>query len=323
MNTPAFWQSRNLVSTALLPMAALYELGSTLRARFSPMPAELSVPVICVGNVTAGGAGKTPVAIAIGERLKAKNIDAYFLSRGYGGAHKSPLLVNPKIHAAHEVGDEPLLLAQNLPTVVAKNRLLGAKFAIERGARAIIMDDGFQNPLFTKALSLLVIDGVYGFGNGRLLPAGPLRESPQAGFARADAIVLIGPKTMQVASSLPVLSAVIAPKESAKLLAGKKVLAFCGLAYPQKFFATLKDLNANIVEAVVFADHYPYTEHDIRNLGAKAKRAQAILVTTAKDAMRLRAEWRSRVTVVDISLIFEQPETLDSLLDTALKKQTW
>jgi tetraacyldisaccharide 4'-kinase len=317
MKTPSFWRTKNILSTALLPFSWLYALGVWLR-NFEAKPQTLPVPVICIGNLTAGGSGKTPTAIAIGERLKSKNINAYFLSRGYGGSLPGPVLVNPHIHSAREVGDEPLLLARSLPTVIAKDRLAGAMFAIHQGAPAIIMDDGFQNPAIAKTLSLLVIDGHYVFGNGRLLPAGPLRETPASGLARADAAIVVGGQAPVLPASLPVIRAHIEPAEFAKSLAGKTVFAFCGMAFPEKFFATLESLGAHIAGRKTFADHYLYSSHDLKALTAAAKRHHAMLVTTAKDAARLHADWRALVTVVDISLNFDKPDVLDTLLTKAL-----
>lgn len=319
MKTPRFWQTKNLLSTALLPLSWVYALGAQLNRLLSASPLSLPIPVICIGNLTAGGAGKTPVAIAIGERLKSKNISACFLSRGYGGRAAGPLLVNPHMHTARDVGDEPLLLARTLPTVVARDRVNGAMFAMKQGAKAIIMDDGFQNPSMEKTLSLLVVDGAYGFGNERLLPAGPLRETPASGFARADAVIAVGEKSVTFPPSLPVISATIQPEIGASALAGRNVLAFCGLAFPQKFFDTLTLLGANIVDTEVFADHHPYTNREIQVLYEKAQSENAILVTTAKDAVRLSAEWRTLVTVVNITLTIENPDVLDTLLAAALE----
>jgi len=322
MKTPAFWQTKNVLSTLLLPLSAVYWLAATLRKYGAPKPEPLSIPVICIGNLTAGGSGKTPTAIAIAERLKAKNVNAYFLSRGYGGSLVGPVLVNPDIHTAREVGDEPLLLARTLPTVVAKDRRAGAFFAIEQGAFAIVMDDGLQNITLAKTLSLLVMDGRYGFGNGRLLPAGPLRETPASGLAHIDAGIVIGDGSFKPSSDVPVIPATLAPSPAAVVLRGRSVFAFCGIAYPQKFFDTLTLLGANIVGSVSFPDHYLYREGEMKKLAERAKHANGILVTTAKDAVRLRAEWKSLVTVVDVTLTFPQPEPLDALLDKALR-QTW
>lgn len=321
MKTPSFWHSRNWMSTALLPAAALYRLG--MRLRQAQSPALLPVPVICIGNLTAGGAGKTPVAIAVGKRLKDKGVNAFFLSRGYGGGAYGPLLVNPHIHTARRVGDEPLLLARTLPTVIAKNRLEGARFAIESGARAIVMDDGFQNLSLAKTLSILVVNGEVGFGNGRLLPAGPLREPAAEGFARADAVIVIdGANAMpEIPVSLPRITATLAPT-SARDITGKVVIAFCGIAYPQRFYRTAETLGANIVSTVSFSDHYLYEDSDMRKLVAAARKESALLITTAKDAVRLTPAWRPLVTTVDIALAFKEPQALDALLDKAMT-QTW
>ncbi len=305
----------------LSPLAALYGAIRQLNQKRAK-PETLSAPVICVGNLTAGGAGKTPLALYIGRYLKQKNCGAYFLTRGYGGNLLGPVEVNIHMHNAREVGDEALLLARELPTVVAKDKLAGARFAIERGAQVIVMDDGFQNNALTKTLSLLVIDGAYGFGNGRLLPAGPLRELPAAGFARADGVVVVNPsgRTLELPKTLPVIAAVTEPSAEAKSLKGKKLLAFCGIGYPQKFFDTLSALGAHVVDTVSFPDHYPYGANDIKKLAERARQKQAILVTTAKDAVRLTPDLKPLVTVVDISLTVAAPEKLRALVDKALER---
>jgi tetraacyldisaccharide 4'-kinase len=319
MKTPAFWNSQNLISYLLLPFSWIYGAAALLRQRLAK-PTHLPVPVICVGNLTAGGAGKTPVALYIGARLKQKGIKAFFLTRGYGGSFAGPVQVDPAVHASSEVGDEPLLLAKVLPTIVAKDRLRGADFAIAQGAEAIIMDDGLQNPALAKSLSLLVIDGIYGFGNGRLLPAGPLREPVKSGIQRADAIIFIAPAPIPIAiNAMPILFARVAPTPGREVLAGKKLLAFCGLALPEKFFFTLSQLGGQVVEKKAFADHHPYTKNELATLTARAKALEATLVTTAKDAVRLPPEFLLQVTVVDISLLMEETQALDALLNQAMK----
>lgn len=314
MRTPNFWQSKNLFPAALMPLAWLYGLTAALRRKCAH-PAAAAVPVICIGNVTAGGAGKTPVALYIGTLLKQKNVRAFFLSRGYGGKLPGPVLVDAKKHTAQDVGDEPLLLAELLPTVVAKDRRQGAEFAAAQGATAIIMDDGFQNVSVKKDLSLLVIDGTYGFGNGRLLPAGPLRESPEEALVRADAAIVIN-GNIPLPASLPVISAHTTLDDAS--LRGKKLLAFCGIARPQKFFDALGGAGASLVETVPFPDHYFYKESDVSALAAKAARLQATLATTAKDAVRLPASSRKKVLVVPMTLIIDNPGQLSTLLDSIL-----
>lgn len=319
MKTPSFWQTRNPFSDLLLPASALYGNLGTL-SRMGMKPLALPIPVICVGNLTAGGAGKTPVAMALGQMLRDRNIAAFFLSKGYGGSTLGPTLVNHHLHTARNVGDEPLLLAGVLPTVVARDRKEGALFAFNQGARAIIMDDGFQNPSLKKTLSLLVIDGTSGLGNGRLIPAGPLRETPEAGFRRADAVIVVNPTSSAsfLPTHIPVLNAFTEPAPSAQSLKGKSVVAFCGLAYPQKFFTTLQSLGAQILETAEFPDHHLYKHSEIKKLSALARTRRAVLVTTAKDAVRLSTEMRPLVTVVDISLHFEKPHEMHAILDKAL-----
>lgn len=314
MKTPAFWQSRNLISDLLLPFSLFYAVASNLRRLFIRQM-HFAVPVICVGNATAGGAGKTPVALYIGAKLQKKKLNAFFLSRGYGGKLRGPVLVNPDQHSARDVGDEPLLLARVLPTVIAHDRAQGARFAMANGAQAIIMDDGFQNPSVVKTLSLLVVDGSFGFGNGRLLPAGPLRETITAAATRARALIVINRGNIK----LPAKPALFAhTKPDVTLPPGKTFLAFCGLAHPQKFFATLTEAGATVVDTVAFTDHHFYSAADIAMLTAKAAAANATLVTTPKDAVRLPSEFRAQVTVVDVSLIFDNEAMLDSLLAEAL-----
>lgn len=321
MKTPALWQSDNALSKLLAPLSLVYDAAQAAYRKYYPRPLAFPVPVICIGNLTAGGAGKTPVALAVGKRLKERGVNAYFLSRGYGGRVRDPVLVNPNLHTAYEVGDEPLLLSHVLPTIVAKDRVSGALYALQRGAQAIVTDDGFQNPSLAKTLSILVLDGVYGYGNGRLLPAGPLRERPEEGFRRADAAVVIGAGNadLRIPAGLPTLSAELEPLPAGRELEGKRVLAFCGIATPRKFFDTLAALGANIVGTAAFADHYYYTPDDIKSLSARARKEQALLVTTAKDMIRLTPELRALATAVEVRLKFAEPSALDALLDTALK----
>lgn len=322
MKSPYFWQADNCIAAILTPLSFLYAIGYRLQQRLGKFPVTLPVPTICIGNLTVGGAGKTPVALYVGEYIKRKNIRAYFLSRGYGGHLSGPIEVNPSLHSAREVGDEPLLLSRVLPTIVAKDRIMGAMLAIERGAKAIIMDDGFQNTSIAKTLSLLVIDGTYGFGNGKLLPAGPLRELPEEGFRRAHGVIVINPATNRLAIPLqtPAFSASIQPTGEAAALKDKNIWAFCGIGIPQKFYDTLEALGANIVGRSSFPDHYAYTESNITTLVAEARRKNALLVTTAKDAVRLSPELRPLAAIVDITLRFENPTALEAMLDKALKQ---
>jgi tetraacyldisaccharide 4'-kinase len=282
------------------------------------------VPVICCGNATAGGAGKTTVALDIGRRLAHRGIAAHFLLRGYGGSLRGPLRVDLDAHDSTQVGDEALLLAEMRPTWISGDRGAGAQAAVAAGAQAIVMDDGLQNPTLEKDLSLLVVDGSFGFGNGRIIPAGPLREPVAAAAARCGAAVLIGNDTAdalaQLPPGLPVLRAKLVAGPEAEMLAGQPVFAFCGIANPQKFFATLQEAGAVLAGRESFADHYPYDEGDLKELLGQAEALRALPVTTKKDFVRIPPQFRSRVTVVTIGLAWEEPARIESLLDPLAAK---
>jgi tetraacyldisaccharide 4'-kinase len=285
----------------------------------------LSLPVICCGNATAGGAGKTTVALDLGERLKGRGLAAHFLLRGYGGKLKGPARVDLASHDSRAVGDEALLLAAIAPTWVSADRAAGGAAAQAAGAQAIIMDDGLQNPTLEKSLSLLIIDGSYGFGNGRVIPSGPLREPVFAAAARCQAAVLIGEDETgalaQLPADLPVLRARLVPGPEAAVLAGKPVVAFCGIANPRKFFATLQEAGAVLAARHPFADHYPFDDQEIRDILAEAEKLRATPVTTRKDIVRIPPALRTGIRVVSIALAWEDPAAIEALLDGALAPQ--
>lgn len=313
MRTPIFWREKSLLSSALLPASVLYTTVACVR-RAAVMPTKLPVKVICVGNLVAGGAGKTPVALALGNLLKQRGINAHYLSRGYKSENIGVTRVNIAEHNAKDVGDEPLLLAEVLPTWVTKDRAAGAQAAIKEGAQVVIMDDGFQNPALHKDISLLIVDGHYGFGNGRVIPAGPLREPVGAALRRASAVVLLGDDlqgiTQYVAPQLPILRAQVKSVSSADFLKGKQVVAFCGIARPRKFYRTLQDMSCNVVHQVSYGDHYHFTSQDLEFLRAKAKQTNALLVTTEKDYVRLPDDMRAEVHVVPIEVVFDDNQSL-------------
>jgi len=324
MRAPEFWtaEGRGLWPTLLAPAAALYAQATARRLRQAGWQAP--VPVICCGNATAGGAGKTTVALDLGQRLAARGIDAHFLLRGYGGKLRGPVRVDPARHDSTQVGDEALLLAAKRPAWVAADRGLGAQAAIADGAGCIVMDDGLQNPTLCKDLSLLIIDGSYGFGNGLIIPAGPLREPVAAAASRAHAAVLIGPDEAgalaQLPPALPVLRAALRPGPEAAALAGQPVYAFCGIANPQKFFATLQQAGALLAGRMSFNDHYPFDAGDLDQVLADAARLHARPVTTLKDFVRLPSAYRDRVTVVTVGLDWADEAALDRLLAPVLAK---
>jgi len=315
MRAPGFWQGDHWLARALSPLGRLYDLSGRLRHRLAT-PARSGVPLICVGNLVAGGAGKTPTALALAQHLQARGARPFFLSRGYGGRFPGPLLVEPAVQTAEQVGDEPLLLARTAPTLIARDRPAAAAAAVGAGATLLVMDDGFQNPRLAKDLSFLVIDGPQGLGNGRLLPAGPLRESLAAGLARADAVVLIGAAPAALRDQLvgpPLLTAHLLPQTAD--LAGQRVVAFAGIGRPQKFFASLTELGARLVSSHAFPDHHVYRPRELERLRSAARAAGARLVTTEKDLVRLPAAARGGIEALAVRLEFDDRDALDRLLD--------
>ena len=321
MRAPAFWQSDGALARALSPLAWSYGALARAHAR-SARPKRAPVPVVCVGNLTAGGAGKTPVTLSLARRLAARGVHAHVVSRGYGGRAKGPLRVDASAHDAARVGDEPLLLARAAPTWVARDRAAGAFAAQAAGADAVLLDDGHQNRSLVKDLSLVVVDGAFGFGNGRLLPAGPLREPVACGLARADAAVLMGEARAGVRALLPpgleVLDARLVPAAGAEEVRGRAAVAFAGIGRPEKFFDTLESLPCELLGRHPFADHHRYAAHEVLVLADKAAKLDAVLVTTAKDFVRLPAEIRPLVAVLEVEVEWAEVERLDRLLDGVL-----
>jgi tetraacyldisaccharide 4'-kinase len=320
--TPEFWARAGLIPDLLQPLAWAYAAAGAARHAWTD-PWRAPVPVICVGNLVAGGAGKTPVAIALARRLQASGIALHLLSRGYGGSLAGPIAVDRARHDAAQVGDEALLLAAAAPAWIARDRVAGAKAAVAAGAQCLLLDDGLQNPTLAKDLALLVIDGAYGFGNRRVLPAGPLREPLDTGLARADAVVLMGEDRAGVTPLLAgktVLRARLVP-ENAAAFAGRTAVAFAGIGRPAKFFATLEAIGARLAARHAFPDHHPYRAAELQRLLADAEAAHAVLVTTAKDAVRLPVEWRSHVEVLRVTAQFDDPTAVDRLLDQAAAQE--
>ncbi len=304
-----------MLQAALAPVSALYGAVASWRAD-NARPAAVGADIICVGNVTMGGAGKTPVTRALRARLP----HAHVLLRGYGGRMKGPLRVTPDMDAA-DVGDEALLHAQDGPTWVAARRADGARAAVAAGARLILMDDGHQNHSLKKALSIVVVDAESGFGNERVFPSGPLRETLRAGLSRADAFVLMGqgeaPAEVR-ALGRPLLRAHIAPRASAP---SGPLVAFAGIARPEKFFATLQSLDADLRETAPFSDHHRYEAGDLSFLRALARERGARLITTEKDHVRLPAHERTDILCLPVRAQFDDEAALDSLLAPFKEKE--
>jgi len=264
MRAPEFWhEPPGLAAGLLAPAGAAWDWAARLR-RAVARPYRAPVPVLCVGNLVAGGSGKTPVALSLARLFTERGIAVHVVTRGYGGKLAGPMQVDAARHDADAVGDEALLLATVAPCWVAKDRAAGVAAAAKAGAEAILLDDGFQNPSIAKDLSLVIIDAEYGFGNGRVIPAGPLRERVAAGLARADAVVLIGdaPTTELVAASCPILRAAVEPVNRDHFK-NARIVAFAGIGRPEKFFAMLHRLGAQLVAKHAFADHHPYRANEI------------------------------------------------------------
>ena len=308
---PGFWRRDGVVPRLLSPLSAITEV---LTARRVAKPGwRAPVPVICCGNVTVGGAGKTTVALDIGQRLLTQGRAVHFLLRGYGGSVRGPHRVASSDTAAM-VGDEALLLAVVAPTWVGADRAASGRAAVTAGAEVLVMDDGLQNPSLRQDVALLVIDGASGFGNGRLLPAGPLREPVAAAASRCAAAILIGDDAHGVAAGLPitVLRASLVLGAEVAELRDRHVVAFAGIARPDKFFGMLRSAGVVLADAVPFPDHHPYGEADIVRLIGSAN--GGMLVTTPKDAARLPVAVRSRVQVVGVGLAWEPADAIETFL---------
>jgi tetraacyldisaccharide 4'-kinase len=314
IHAPAFWTSNGWPARVLAPLSGV---GAAITAhRMARTGWRAPVPVICCGNATVGGAGKTTLALDLAHRLVARGIAVHVLLRGYGGAARGPRRVQPGDTAA-VTGDEALLLASVAPTWTGADRAASAQAAVAVGAEVLLMDDGLQNPLLAKTVSLLVVDGAAGFGNGRVLPAGPLREPVAAAAARCRAAVLIGPDVSGAAAALPpglpVLRAELVQDAGIAEICGRRVLAFAGIAFPGKFFAGLERAGVIVAGRMAFADHHAFTGAELAGLVRKAIEMDAVLVTTPKDAVRLPAD--ADVHVVDVRLAWEDPAAIERLLD--------
>jgi tetraacyldisaccharide 4'-kinase len=328
VRAPHFWsagldprsrEAAPLTRSLLTPLAALYLWGLE-RKLARAMPETAPVPVICIGNLTVGGAGKTPVAEAVRARLAAAGLRAASLSRGHGGAQRGPLKVDPAQHGFRQVGDEPLLLAASGEAWIGRDRAQAARAMAADGVQVIIMDDGHQNPSLKKDVSLVVIDAGAPFGNGQVLPKGPLRETVKGGLARADATVLVGGgpvPAVVTASGRPVIRAKLVPEAQPP---PGRLVAFAGIGRPEKFFDSLTAAGADLADSIPFPDHHAYSVGDLTFLARQAEDLGAALVTTTKDHVRLPAGMRARVSAWPVRLQFEEVAALDAALAAILNR---
>jgi tetraacyldisaccharide 4'-kinase len=332
MRAPAFWwRPPGLASALLAPLGAVY--GAVAAARLRRRGSGVGIPVICVGDPTLGGAGKTPTAIALAKLLLAAGEQPCLITRGYGGRERGPRRVDAAVDRADAVGDEALLLARAAPTVVTRDRVAGARFALQSKPTVLVLDDGFQNPALAKDFSLLVIDGASGVGNGRVFPAGPLRAPLAAQLAKAQALVCIGKgvagdavAALATKQDIPAFAAKIVPAPlAARKLTGQRVLAFAGIARPEKFFRMLAEIGAEVVNHRAFPDHHPYSPREARELLAAAKRRNLVLVTTEKDQARIArapnlAALHAASAMLPIVLEFDDETALIRCVTGALRR---
>lgn len=326
---PFWWEKADWRAAMLWPVSALYGAAATVRmarARRAKMP----VPVLCVGNFTVGGEGKTPIAIALARQARRQGLKPGFLSRGHGGSLNHAHMVDPDGDSVRLVGDEPLLLARHAPTAVTPDRAAGARLLARAGCDLVIMDDGFQSARIHIDYALMVVDGHRGLGNGRTIPAGPLRAPLVAQLSRADAIVRMGGGEaadgvvrMAARAGRPIFDARLKPK-GVRALKGKHFLAFAGIGNPAKFFETLEAAGARVAQARPFADHHAYTDEDLRDLAALADEKTLALITTTKDMARLThgtsatRAFAQRVGVLEVEAVFEPAGAAQTILRDTL-----
>ncbi|SON54648.1 Tetraacyldisaccharide 4'-kinase [Hartmannibacter diazotrophicus] len=326
MQAPAFWwQPPGLASALLSPVAAIW--GRLVAAKMERDGVAFDCPVLCVGNFVAGGAGKTPTALALGQIAAGRGLRAVYLTRGYGGRLTGPLKVDPGHHTAADVGDEPLLLARQAPVILSRRREEAAGLIAGLGADLVIMDDGFQNPSVKKNLSLVVVDGPRGIGNGRVMPAGPLRAPLEAQVRAMDAMLLIGEgaagervASIVEAAGKPVHRARLRFREGDLPKKGESLLAFAGIGHPDRFFDQLRAEGFTVSEQVAFADHHPLSEAEASGLLRTAEERGLTLVTTEKDLARLvglsgaRGELLARTSAIGVDLVFDDEPALTELV---------
>ncbi len=325
LKAPKFWYKKNdtLLSNTLYPLSLLFRFGTKLRNLVNRQK-KSKLPIICIGNIVVGGAGKTPVALKLGSLLKQNGYKPHFVSKGYGGIETNNTIIK-EWHSAKSVGDESLLLSEVAPTWIGKDRNKSFILAKESGADCIIMDDGFQNPTLQKDFSIIVINGEQGFGNKRVIPSGPLRESISRGISRANLIIVIGEIDedikKKISNSVPLIHAKFQISRNNKIYKNQKVTAFAGIAYPEKFYNSLSEKGAILEKKISYPDHHIFDENDMLNLAETANVTKSILVTTKKDFVRIPKSYRSLVSTLDGEIEFEDEKLLLEILSNLLENK--
>ncbi len=316
MLTPKYWQTDHFISKILTPIGWVYGLATKIRLQ-TRKGYQAKIPVICIGNITAGGVGKTPVSIAIAKMLQSKGMNPFFISRGYGGKLNG-VLVDLKTMTAKDVGDEPIMLATIAPTVVASDRGYAAQIAEKNGADILIMDDGFQNPTLKKDISFLVFNGEMGILNGKIIPAGPMRESLKSGLKRADGVIIIGDDKTNLSLQItkPIFEAQIKESQTDE---PQRVIAFAGIGYPQKFYNSLMKCGFTIEKAYDFPDHHFYQKEELKTLIKKAQKRKLPIYTTLKDYVKIPDKYKEHFNVLHIDAVFDDAEGLWNFIERKIK----
>ncbi len=323
LKAPKFWYKKKdtLYSSSLYPFSLLFRFGTKLR-NFLSIKKLSPIPIICIGNIVVGGAGKTPVSLKIGKILIKAGYKPHFIARGYAGMIKQCTLVEPW-HSPKSVGDESLLLSEVASTWIGKDRIKSSHLAKNNGADCLIMDDGFQNPSIGKDFSIVVINGEQEFGNKRVMPSGPLRESVKRGLIRTNLVIVIGNISSDlekmIPSQIPIFKANFTINVTNEIYKGKNITAFAGIAYPEKFFNSLIEQGAKIVTQISYPDHHIYNENDLLALAENANKTKSILVTTRKDFVRIPKSYRSIINTLDGEIVFENEELLTDILSSIIE----
>ena len=323
IKTPHFWTELSWQSVILFPVSYIWRFGHYAQQKILNTK-ETEIPVICVGNLTVGGSGKTPVVITLCRFLSGIGKSTSILTRGFGGKEKGPIFVSTNLHQSLDVGDEPLMMAHSLDVCVSRNRPLGANHILDKKKYdCIVMDDGLQNPTLKKDLNIAVFDGKFGIGNGFLLPAGPMRQKLEVGIQNIDLVIFNGKDEtglgQKIPPHIPIFTGELQPDEEiVEKMKNRRVYGFAGIGNPSRFFKTLNNIGADLVGEAHFADHHPYTDADLTQLYEEAMQSGAELVTTQKDWMRLPADWRDRVLTVPVRIHFTADDTIKivSFLET-------
>ncbi|MDR0484539.1 MAG: tetraacyldisaccharide 4'-kinase [Alphaproteobacteria bacterium] len=325
LNLSQFWQQKSIFNYLLLPLSGLWWVSSQFR-KFKPYY-ESKLFVICLGNLNLGGSGKTPTAILLSKNLQEyvnqRGLKIAFLSKGYGGSLETAW-VSPK-HSPKEVGDEPILLSQYLPTLIHKNMVAGLKILEEEGFNIVITDDGFQNPTFKKDFNMVVVNGDYGFGNSLIFPSGPLRESVNSGLSRANIVLLLESQNSYIQElankyQLEVIHGEYIP-EANIIKKEDDFLAFCGIGMPFKFKKTLEKNNIKVLDFVSFSDHHNYTNTEIEDLINKAEEQNLKLITTQKDYVKIPLQYVEKILSFNIELQLPNSEILLNKIISCYEKK--